>query len=348
MVGGEKKLINFGCGKLFINIKQMHRYIFKRLLLAVPTLLGITLVTFFIINLAPGDPADLQSRGLLDSEMSVRVYQQLHEYYEMDKPIHIRYGKWLTRLATFDFGASLTGDGAEVWTKIKSRLTPTISLTILALGFSLALSIPIGVYGAARRGTWFDNVSSTILYALYAVPGYVMAVPLILLLGVQWDLLPFQGMTSPDYDQLTAAGKLADLIRHYTLITFCFSFGTWAYFSRFVRQNMLEVLSQDYILTARAKGLREAAVLFRHGFRNTLIPMLTLAGLLLPEIIGGSVILEVMFNWPGMGRLFFESMQTRDYPTIMALTFLTACLVLLGTLIADIGCALVDPRVTYD
>jgi len=326
----------------------MLHYIIKRLWLAVLTLWGITLVTFFIINLAPGAPAALQNRGLSDSQMSGRVYQQLVEYYELDKPIYVRYGKWLKRLATLDFGASLTGDGAKVWTKIKARLWPTISLTILAFGFSLALSIPLGVYGAARRGTWFDNVSSTILYGLYAVPGYVMAVPLILLLGVQWGILPFQGMTSADYEQLSAVGKLADLIRHYTLITFCFSFGTWAYFSRFVRQNMLDVLSQDYILTARAKGVSETAILFRHGLRNTLIPMLTLAGLLLPEIIGGSVILEVMFNWPGIGRLFFESMQTRDYPTIMALSFLTACLVLLGTFSADIGYALVDPRVTYE
>jgi len=326
----------------------MHRYIIKRLLLTVPTLFGISLVTFFIINLAPGDPADLQSRGLVDSEMSSRVYRQLVDYYELDKPLPVRYGKWLKRLATLDFGASLTAGGADVWAKIKSRLAPTISLAILALGFSLVLSIPIGVYGAARRGKWFDAVAGTILYGLYSVPGYVMAVPLILLLGVQWGLLPFQGMTSPNYEQLTAAGKFADLIKHFTLITFCFSFGTWAYFSRFVRQNMLEVLGQDYILTARAKGLSETAVLFGHGFRNTLIPMLTLAGLLLPEIIGGSVILEVMFNWPGMGRLFFESMQARDYPTIMALSFLTACLVLLGTLIADMGYALIDPRVTYE
>ncbi|MCP4709013.1 MAG: ABC transporter permease, partial [Planctomycetes bacterium] len=207
----------------------MHHYIIKRLLLAIPTLFGITLVTFIIINLAPGDPATLQSRSLIDTQMSPRVYQQLVEYYDLDKPLHIRYWKWLKRVATFDFGTSLTGDGADVWTKIKSRLAPTISLAILALGFSLALSIPVGVYSAARRGKWFDTLSSTILYGLYSVPGYVMAVPLILLLGVQWNLLPFQGITSVNYDQLSAAGKLADLIKHYTLITFCFSFGTWAY-----------------------------------------------------------------------------------------------------------------------
>jgi peptide/nickel transport system permease protein len=175
-----------------------------------------------------------------------------------------------------------------------------------------------------------------------------MAVPLILLIGVQWDLLPFQGMTSDNYDQFTAGGKIVDLVKHYTLITFCFSYGAWAYYSRFVRQNMLEVLRQDYVRTARAKGLSEGRVIIAHAFRNTLIPMMTLLGLLMPEIIGGSVILEVMFNWPGMGRLFFESMLSRDYPTIMALSFITACLVLLGTLLADISYAFVDPRVSYD
>ena len=143
-------------------------------------------------------------------------------------------------------------------------------------------------------------------------------------------------------------GKAADLVKHYTLITFCFSFGAWAYYSRFVRQNMLEVLRQDYIQTARAKGLSERRVVWRHGFRNPRIRVLTLLGLLLPEIVGGSVILEVMFNWPGLGRLFFDSMMARDYPTIMALSFVTACLVLVGTLLADLLYGLADPRVSYE
>ena len=155
-------------------------------------------------------------------------------------------------------------------------------------------------------------------------------------------------MISDNYDNLTTAGKILDLAKHYVLITFCFSFYTWAYYSRFVRQNLLEVLRRDYIRTARAKGLTESCVIIKHGFRNTLIPVMTLLGLLLPEIIGGAVILEVMFNWPGLGRLFFESMMARDYPTIMALSFITAVLVLLGTLLADLSYALVDPRLTYD
>jgi peptide/nickel transport system permease protein len=326
----------------------MIQYIIRRLFAAIPTLLGITVVTFVIITLAPGNPADLQSQGIMDPRVSARVYEKLREYYELDKPIPVRYVKWVSRLARLDFGESMSTDRRPVIDKIKERLWPTMSLAILSLGISLMLSIPIGIYAAARQDRLFDTVSSTVLYALYSVPSYVMAVPLILLVGVQWDLLPFQGMTSDNYGQLTAGGKIADLVKHYTLITFCFSFGSWAYYSRFVRQNMLEVLRQDYIRTARAKGLTAWRVVVQHGFRNTLIPMMTLLGMLLPEIIGGSVILEVMFNWPGMGRLFFESMLARDYPTIMALEFISACLVLLGTLLADLSYGLVDPRVTYD
>jgi len=326
----------------------MLKHTVIRLILAVPTLLGISVVTFAIINLAPGDPAYFQTHGIMDSRVSIRVYEELRKYYELDKPMYVRYGKWLGRLVRLDFGESMSTDRRPVRDKIAERLWPTMSLAILSLGISLAVAIPIGVYSAARQNRLFDTVSSTILYALYSVPSYVMAVPLILLLAIQWDILPFQGMTSDGYEQMSAMGKAVDLVKHYTLITFCFSFGTLAYYARFVRQNMLEVLRQDYIRTARAKGLGEWKVIMRHGFRNALIPVMTLFGMLLPAIIGGSVILEVMFNWPGLGRLFFDSMMARDYPTIMALTFITACLVMLGTLLADLSYPLVDPRITYE
>jgi peptide/nickel transport system permease protein len=326
----------------------MFKYTIRRTLIAVPTLLGITLVTFLVINLAPGDPAQLQTRGLMDPKMSIRIYKELRAYYGLDKPMYVRYVQWLGRLATLDFGDSMSSDRRPVVNKIKERLWPTMSLALLSIVLGTAMAFPIGIYAAAKQNRLFDTVSSTILYALYSVPSYVMAVPLILYLGVRWDLLPFQGMTSDNYDMLSAGGKVADLAKHYVLITFCFSFGAWAYDSRFVRQNMLEVLRQDYIRTARAKGLGESRVVLRHAFRNTLIPVMTLLGLMLPDIIGGSVILEVMFNWPGMGRLFYESMLARDYPTIMALSFITAFLVLLGTLLADLSYALVDPRVSYD
>jgi len=326
----------------------MISYIIRRILVAVPTLLGITLVTFVIINLAPGDPAHFQAQSITDPKVSGRIYEELRKYYGLDRPIHERYVRWLGRLATLDFGESMSPDRLPVTRKIRERLWPTMSLAIISLVLSLVISIPIGMYAAARQNRFFDTVSGTVLYALYSVPPYVMAVPLILFVGVKWDLLPFQGMVSDRYETLSAGGKVVDLAQHFVLITFCFTYEALAYYSRFVRQNMLEVLRQDYIRTARAKGVGEMAIIGRHAFRNTLIPVVTLFGLLLPDIIGGSVILEVMFNWPGMGRLFFESMMSRDYPTIMALSFITAFLVLLGTLLADLSYALVDPRVSYD
>ena len=326
----------------------MLGYIVKRILLAVPTLIGISLVTFIVIRMAPGDPAKLAVSDVMDPKMSIRIYEQLREYYGLDKPMHVQYFEWIGRLVRLDFGTSMSTDARPVVDKIKERLWPTMSLALLSIFISLTLSVPIGIYAAVRQDRWFDTITSTLLYGLYSIPSYVMAVPLILLLGVQWDLLPFQGMKSDNYDELSTAGKAADLFKHYVLITFCFSFGGWAYYSRFVRQNMLEVLRQDFIRTARAKGQKESTIVVRHAFSNTLIPMLTLLGLLLPEIIGGSVILEVMFNWPGMGRLLFESIMGRDYPTVMALSFFAAVLVLVGMLLADIGYAFVDPRVAYE
>ncbi|HOJ60324.1 MAG TPA: ABC transporter permease [bacterium] len=326
----------------------MLSYTIRRILLALPTLFGITLVTFLVINLAPGDPASVQADQVMDPRVSIRVYEQLREYYGLDKPLLVRYGDWLKRIVTLDFGNSMTPDSRKVTVKIMERLPATLSLAVLSLGIGFALAIPIGLLSGARRNGWFDTVSSTILYALYAIPSYVMAIPLILWISIGLDLLPFQGMKSDNYEQLTTMGKAADLAKHYVLITFCFTYGALAFQSRFVRQNLLEVFRQEYILTARAKGVGETTVVLKHAFRNTLIPLVTLFGITFPQILGGSVILEVMFNWPGIGRLFFESILQRDYPTLMALSFITAFLVLLGTLLADLLYAVVDPRVRYD
>ncbi|MDX9754293.1 MAG: ABC transporter permease [bacterium] len=326
----------------------MLTYALRRILIAVPTLFGITLVSFFMITLAPGDPASMQADQIQDTRMSIRVYEQLREYYGLDQPLPVRYWEWLKRLVTLDFGQSMTPDSRKVTAKIAERLPATLSLALLSLVLGFALAIPIGILSGARRNGWFDTLSSTVLYALYAIPSYVMAIPLILWFSIKWDLLPFQGMRSDHFEQLSPLAQAGDLASHFILITFCFTYGALAYQSRFVRQNLLEVFQQDYIVTARAKGVSESTVVLKHAFRNTLIPLVTLFGLSLPQILGGSVILEVMFNWPGIGRLFFESILQRDYPTIMALSFITAVLVLLGTLLADLAYGLVDPRVRYE
>ena len=325
----------------------MIRYLIRRLLTGLITLLGITVVTFSVIQLAPGDPAAIQAQAVQDPRISARVYEQLREYYGLDEPIYVQYGKWLSRLIRFDLGNSFH-DGLKVSRKIREALWPTFSVAAIALVSAFLIAIPIGVYSAVRQNGVFDRVVSTILYMLYSVPSYVMGMVLIFYVGVKWQLLPFRGMHSDNFQQLSGMARLWDTSQHYVMITFCFTFGSLAYYSRFVRQNLLEVIRQDYIRTARSKGLSEGRVVMRHAFVNSLIPLITLFGLTIPSLLGGSVILEYMFNWPGLGRLFFDSLLQRDYPTIMALNFVTAVMVLGGTLAADLAYGLVDPRVSYE
>ncbi len=325
----------------------MLRYITRRFLSGLVTLWGITLLTFFVIQLAPGDPAQIQTASIQDRRVSAEMYNQLREYYGLDRPIPVQYAQWLGRLVTLDLGRSFH-DGLPVKTKIANAFWPTVTVAMLSLVIAFIISIPIGVYSAARQDGPFDKIVSTFLYMLYSVPSYVMGMLLILLLGVKLNWLPFRGMRSDEFDMLSPTGQLWDYARHFVMITFCFTFGSLAYYSRFVRQNLLEVIRQDYIRTARAKGLGETTVILRHAFVNSLIPFITLLGLTFPALLGGSVILETMFNWPGIGRLYFESVLQRDYPTLMALNFITAAMVLAGTLMADLAYGLVDPRVSYE
>ncbi|MEN6625703.1 MAG: ABC transporter permease [Candidatus Sumerlaeia bacterium] len=330
-----------------IRVHPMLRYVARRFSTGLVTLLGITILTFIIIKLAPGDPAQARMVGLQGKRVSERVYQQLREYYGLDKPIHVQYFNWLGRLVKFDLGTSFY-DGRPVAKKIGDAVWPTMSVAILSILLAFMISIPIGVYSAARQNGPFDRVASTTLYMVYSIPSYVVGMLLILYLGVKLDLFPFRGMHGDNYEQLSTLGKMIDLGRHYFMITVCETVGSLAYYSRFVRQNLLEVIRQDYIRTARAKGLGETQVIMKHAFVNSLIPFITLLGLTFPALLSGSVILETMFNWPGLGRLFFESVLQRDYPTLMALNFITAVMVLAGTLMADLAYGLVDPRVSYD
>ncbi len=325
----------------------MLGYILRRAGSGVITLFGITVVSFGIIQLAPGDPAQLQTSQIADAAVSQRVYEQLRELYGLDRPLYEQYARWLGRLAQGDLGSSFH-DGRRVSRKIGEALWPTLSVALISLFGTLLIAVPIGIFSAVRQGGPFDRVSSTVLYMLYSIPSYVMGMLLILYFGVKLDLLPFRGMRSDDFNELGAVGQFWDLAKHYVMITFCYTFGNLAYWSRFVRQNLLEVIRQDYVRTARAKGLEERVVILRHAFRNSLIPLISLIGLTFPFVLSGSVILEYMFNWPGLGRLYFESVLARDYPTIMALNFITAIMVLAATFIADMAYGLVDPRVSYE
>ncbi len=324
----------------------MLQYLTRRLLQIIPTLVGITLVVFTIICLAPGDPAALRAGEVQDPMISERIVMDLRERYHLGEPIPVRYWYWIKGLATGDLGRSLADD-RPVIDKIKLAFWPTVKVNLCAVILAFFISIPIGLYAAARQNGWFDRASGVVLYMLYSLPSYVGAIILVLFVSVRLGWLPFRGAISDDYFQLDAWGRFVDIVAHMTLYVLCATYTSLAYYSRFVRQNMLEVVRQDYIRTARAKGLPEHAVIIRHAFRNTLIPFVTLVGLVVPSLLGGSVILESIFTWPGLGRLFIESMYQRDYSVLMALSTATAVLVLFANLAVDLLYGVVDPRVSH-
>jgi len=324
---------------------MMLAYLLKRLLLCVPTFVGITVITFAVINLAPGDPALSGASLAGDAAVTPQTYGMLREQFHLDAPLHQRYLHWLGDLVRLDLGRSFH-DGRSVTGKIAERLLPTLGLTLSAIVLSLVISIPLGLWTASGAGGWLDRLVGVTCFGIYAVPPYVMAMLLTLVVGVQLEWLPFMGITSDSFDEMSAAGKVGDVVRHSLLIGLCFLYPLVAYQVRFVRANVLAVLGEDYIRTVRAKGAGELRVAY-HALRNALLPLLTLMGVVFPAVLGGSVILEVMFSWPGMGRLLFDAIMQRDYPVVMGLAVMSAVVVLVGTLVVDLLYAVADPRVRY-
>ena len=321
----------------------MWLYILKRLGLMVPMLLGITLISFMVIHLAPGTPTDMQTT--MNPKASLEAQKRLRELYGLDKPLMVQYGDWLTRLAHLDFGRSFSPDRRPVWDKIKERIGITLGLNLMSLIIILVVSIPIGVIAAYRAHSWFDQATTLFVFFGFAMPTFWLALLLIMFFGVYLDWLPISGLTSLNFSQLSFWQKVQDLGAHVTLPVLVAAFGGLAGMSRYMRANMLEVIRQDYITTARAKGLPERVVIFKHALRNALLPVITILGLSVPGLIGGSVIFESIFAIPGMGQLFYGAVMARDYPLVMGELVIGAVLTLVGNMLADVGYALVDPRI---
>ena len=324
----------------------MRSYLLKRLATMVPTLFGITLVTFALIHLVPGDPLTATSDMAQAGQLSRESIEAFRHAMGLDQPLHLRYARWLGRVLTFDFGVS-TYDHRPVADKLAEALPNTLLLSSLALFFAYLFAVPLGVFSAVKRGRLVDRLLTSGLFVLYALPSFWVAIMLVLFLGGgrYLDLFPIQGLSSPGLEEAGLLARLGDLAWHLVLPVFCLSYASLAWLSRYVRSGMLEALGQDYVRTARAKGLPERAVIARHALRNALIPLVTLLGLSVPHLIGGSVIVEQVFGVPGMGRLGFQAVLTRDYNTLMAVTTLTALLTMAGTLLSDLAYALVDPRI---
>lgn len=326
----------------------MLNYIVRRIAIGAFTLLLITFVIYGLIRNMPGTPLTNDMAELDPSkQMSPERLKELAAVYGLDKPWPEAYALWLGNVAKGDLGRSFSRK-KPVADMIGERIWPTLLLSVPSLLITFVLSIPIGIYSAARSGYPDERGVSVLLYMLYSFPGFVAALFLQLYLAVEYEVFPLFGMVSDEYESMTFFEKFKDVAWHTTLPVTVYTYGSLAYYSRFVRANLQEVLRQDYIRTARSKGLGPVQVLWHHAFRNTLIPLITLLGLTLPSLLSGSVIIEQIFTWPGMGRQFFESILERDYPTVMGLTLMFAVLTLGAQLLADVLYAVVDPRIRLD
>lgn len=329
----------------------MMIYLAKRFLEMIPTLFGITLISFFIIHLAPGKPTDIFTE--LNPKITPEARERLEKLYNLDKPVIVQYGMWLKKIVRLDFGESFSSDRRSVMEKIwdskkpllERRLFVTFMINLLSMIIIFLIAIPIGISSATHQHSLYDKITTTTVFIGFAMPSFWLALLLMMFFGVYLDWLPVSQLKSMNYDSLTLPGKIWDLAKHLILPIFVSAFGGLAADSRYMRSSMLDVIRQDYVTVARAKGLPEKTVIYRHALRNALLPIITLLGLSVPGLIGGSVIFENIFGIPGMGQLFYMSVMTRDYPTVMGILTVGAMLTLFGNLLADIGYMLADPRI---
>jgi peptide/nickel transport system permease protein len=320
----------------------MLRYLAGRLLMMVPLLIGITIITFIVIHLAPGSPVEVATE--MNPKASAQARENLKKLYGLDKPLHVQYASWFGRVARLDFGESYS-DGRKVLDKITERLPLTITINVFQLLGAFLIAMPLGIISAVRQNSLFDKSATVFVFLGFSIPSFWLGLLLMMLFGVELGWLPISGIQGLDASGLGFFALQWDRFRHIILIVFIGAFGGLAGISRYIRSNMLEVVKQDYIRTARAKGLPESAVIYRHALRNALMPVITILGLSVPGLIGGSVILEYLFSIPGMGQLFWQAVTARDYPLVMGDLVIGAILTLAGNMLADISYAVVDPRV---
>ena len=327
----------------------MTTFIVRRLLGAVPLVLGIATIIFFVVNLAPGDPAN----RFLNPNMSPEATEQVRVNLGLDQPIPIRYVRWIGALARGDLGDSFSRN-RPVLDVIKELLPNTLLLSFSAIGVAFILGILLGIVQAVRQYSLLDSIASVVGLFFYSMPSFWLALMMVLVFSLfahewQWPIeFPGTDIKSFNYADLTPIQKVKDRILHLTLPATSLALVLAAGIARYTRASMLEVIRQDFVRTARAKGLSEPVVIFKHTLRNALIPVITLVGLYLPFLFSGTVFIESVFAWPGMGKLVVDAILERDYPVIMGGSLVFAMMVVVGNLVADVLYAVVDPRIRYD
>jgi peptide/nickel transport system permease protein len=321
----------------------------RRLLGAIPLVLGIATIIFFVVNLAPGDPVN----RFLNPQMSPEAAQQIRVNLGLDQPIHIRYVRWVGELAQGNLGFSFS-ENRPVADIIRDLLPNTLILSASAIGIAFVLGILLGIVQAVRQYSLVDSIASVVGLFFYSMPSFWLALMMVLVFSYfayegDW-LIQFPGtyMQDVDYARFSPWEKVQDRLLHLTLPATSLALVLAAGIARYTRGSMLEVIRQDYVRTARAKGLSEPVVILRHALRNALIPVITLLGLYLPFLFSGTVFVESVFSWPGMGKLVVDAILERDYPVIMGGSLVFATMVVVGNLVADLLYAVVDPRIRYD
>ena len=338
----------------------MGSYLLRRFLLLIPTFIGVTIISFLIMRLAPGDPAELRAggglRGAGEAGISTEkrgavdeAVTQWRAQYGLDKPLPVQYAVWIKNLFTLKFGESYK-DNQPVFDKIRERLPVTIKLNVLSLFLVYIVAVPLGIYSATHSYSLGDQTTTLFAFVLFALPVVWLGTMAIVFLcgGDYYFLFPPGGLTSIDYaPEWPLWQKLKDQIWHLFLPVLMLSYAGFAGLSRYMRSGMLEQLRQDFVQTARAKGLPEGVVIYKHVLRNSLIPMVTILAGILPGLVGGSVIVETIFSIPGLGQLGYEAVLARDFPVVMALFTVSALLTLVGILLSDLLLAVVDPRIAF-
>ena len=323
----------------------MGRYVIQRLILTLPLLFVISVVSFLLMHLAPGDPTeffvDPTKPGVNSPEMLARLREQMG----LDDPLYIQYVKWLGNVLQGNWGYSLISKKA-VLAEIAERLPNTLLLGSAALLLALLIAIPAGIISAVRKYTIFDYLVTALAFIGVSMPAFWFGLLLMQVFANQLQLLPAVGMHNVR-EELEGIEAVVDVLKHMTMPALVLSMGSMASWTRYQRSSLLEVVGQDFIRTARGKGLRERQIILMHALKNSLIPMITLLGMSLPSLVGGAFITETVFAWPGMGRLGVGAIIGRDYPIVMGVTMVSALVVVFGNFLADLAYAWADPRIRY-
>ena len=326
----------------------MQRYLLRRLMLALPVLLGITVVTFTFTELAPGDAVSSMVLSQIDQSQEFQLdMEALRARYGLDRPAPVRYLSWLRSILTGNLGKRII-TREDVSNAIGRRLPATLQLMVTSSAIALIGGISLGIFSAVRQYSWADYFFTAFVFIGISIPNFFAAIAVLYIFAVHLRWLPTSGYSTVTLTEPGFFSSFFDRLKYLIMPAGVLAIEGMASYMRYTRASLLEILRADYVTVARSKGLRERMVIYKHAFRNAILPVITIAGLQIPGLFGGALIIETIFDWPGLGRLYLQGVAARDYPLIMGLVLMSAVLIVLSNLLADLAYAVADPRIRYE